>query len=135
EIDDEVVEAAPVDVLEKLPDRRHLHRSPPDNWRTRIRQHECHRHHREVQVGAYPHGQDGFSPDGWPLLLETQHLWDIRPVDIEIEKANLIAAIGESEGKIYRDGRLADSPFAAQYQDYMLDIKFGFRGKPPDPIR
>ena len=89
EVNDQVVKRPPVYVIEELPDYCHLHRPAPNNRRTRIRKQECHRHDSEI-----PGYTDRFHvvfQHGRPLVLDAQHLGNVGPMNVEIEKADLPA--------------------------------------------
>ena len=112
QIDNEVIQLAPVDILEELPDCRILHRTSPDNRACLVGEQERHRNHAEI---AHDHnGVNLLAVHRCQLLiLDAQHLGNIRTVNIHIGDTCRITAVGKRHCKVCGDRTLSHAAFAA----------------------
>ena len=113
----EVVEIAPVGVLEQLLQRLRHHRAAPDHRRIRIDQ-EADRHRLQpVRLERLERLAVGrFGPPG-----DAQHHRLRRAVDVGVEHADLGALGRKRQCEIDGGGRLADAALAARHRDDVLD--------------
>ena len=118
EVDDEVVELAPFDLVEELLHDPVEHGPPHDHGTLGLEQ-EAHRHQLEA-VGLDRH--DPLAHRHRPPLGADQ-VGDRRPVDVGVHQADLRAVGLQAVGDRGGHGRLADAPFARANGDDVLDAR------------
>ncbi len=119
EVDDEVVECAPLDVLGELGDDLVDHRPAPDD-RVVLAGQEGHAH----QFHAVLFGRNERLVLGCTRrLVGVDHPRHVRAVHVRIEEADARAELGESCREVDRDGRLPDAPLARGDGDDVLDAR------------
>ena len=117
QIDDEVVEFAPIDLLQKLAND--------------LVQHGTAHHHglvarRDVADGD---GLDAVRQVGLDLVVRADHgllrrahhRGDIGAVDVCVDQADALAQLGEGDGEVDGDGGFADAAFAGTNSDDLGD--------------
>src|SRR6266446_639485 len=109
EIDDEMVELAPLHAAQKLRDHTMQHGTAPDHGLVAGVE-QAHGDH--FQAGDF-HGDDALVHGGERLLRGAEHDGDVGAVDVGVEEAHLVAELYERERKVDRDGGFADAAFAA----------------------
>mmetsp|Transcript_32810 Transcript_32810/g.83279 ORF Transcript_32810/g.83279 Transcript_32810/m.83279 type:complete len:385 (-) Transcript_32810:114-1268(-) len=114
----QVVQLAPVHVLEELLDQPVLARSAPDDRLVRVGQHEADGH--DGQVVLHVHGRPAHSALVHLLPLQPQHLGYTGPADVDVEQAHLLALRCERKRELRRERRLAHPALARQHQDLVL---------------
>ena len=108
QIDDEVIELAPFDLLQELADDLVQHRSTHHEWLVA---------RRDVADGD---GLDAVRVVGLDLVISANtgrlrrahHQWDIGSVDIGVDEADAVAELGKRDGEVDSDGGFADAAFA-----------------------
>lgn len=119
-VDDEVIQLAPLDVLEELLDQAVLLGAAPDDGVVAVGKHELDAH--DCQVFRNPNGTPAGVAHVYRLLLDTHHLGDAGPADVRVHDADLGFGVGgEGVGEHGGEGGFADSALAAQNEDLVLD--------------
>ena len=119
QVDDEVVELAPLDVAQELLDRATDERPAPHDGLA-VRDEELDRdrldavalERRDLVVGA-----------GLGLALDAHHQRDVRARDVAVEQADAGARLGEGHGEVDADRALADAALAGRDGDDVLDAR------------
>ena len=122
QVDDQVVDVAPVGVPQELLERLRHHRAPPDHGSVDVD--EKPDRHRLHAVGLERFERLavlGFGPAG-----DAKHGRLRGPIDIRVEHAHLRALGGERQREVHRRRRLADAAFAAGNRDDVLDARYQF---------
>ena len=108
-VDDQEVELAPLHLLEELADDLVQHRSA---------------HHQRLVAGRDQPDRDelhavrqdrldAIVSNDVRLPCRSEHRRHVRPVDVSVDQADLMAQLGQCDRQIHRDGGLADSALAA----------------------
>ncbi len=117
EVDEEVVELAPGDLLEELADDLVEHGAAHDHGLVAGRD-EADGDELDAVGGDGLHevvGDDGGLAGG------AEHGGDVGAVDVGVDEADAVAELGERDGEIDGDGGFADAAFAGADGDDVLD--------------
>ena len=117
-VDDQHVEFAPHDLAQELVQRRDHHRSAPDHRRALVDQ-EADRHHLDAE--AFERNEPLAVRRYARLGIEAEQLGHGRPEQVGVENADGKSELGEADGEIAGDGRLAHSALAGGDRDDVLD--------------
>ena len=132
QVDDEVVEIAPVDVAQELLDRAADERAAPDD-RLALRDEEL---DRDALHAVALERRDLVVRAGLRLALDAEHHRDVRAGDVGVEQADRGAGLGERDREVDADGALADAALAGPDRDDVLDVRQELLGlprrRPPD---
>ena len=69
---------------------------------------------------------DGMGEHSRSLIFNTQHLWNVGAMEVQIEQADLLTMVGKGERQVYRDGGFSHSAFSAQHEDDVFHINLRF---------
>ena len=128
-VDDEIVEFAPFDIRDELLDGALLHGATPDDGIVVAMKEEgdgddgdaCGMDGNDFVVFCFRHG-----------VLKLQHGGNRRAVQIDVEQTDLVPFHGEADGEIDGACAFANTAFAREHDDFMLDFGElfgnGFRG-------
>src|SRR5579883_2181132 len=118
EVDEEVIEFAPVDAAQELLDDAVEHRATPDQGLVAGVQ-ESHRHYAHAVLFER---LDAFA-NRVRRGANAHHERDVGAVDVGIEQANLVASTRERDGEVDRDGGFAYTAFTGSDRDQVLDAR------------
>ena len=122
QIDDEVIDSAPVGVAQKLGQRLRHHRPPPDHRLILVHQ-IAHRH------GAQTMAHDGRQPPVWTRLGRAAHIAQharlTGAVQVGVQQADARAIGRERQGQVHGGGRFAHAALAGGDCQYPADIRYG----------
>src|SRR5579859_1838318 len=116
QVDDEVVELAPLDVAQELLDRRVDERPPPDDRRV-AGQEVLDAHHRDAMADDRVDAPAGAGDVG---AAGTHHERDVRSGDVGVEQANPGTIAGQADREVDGDRGLADASLARCHRDRVL---------------
>ena len=119
QVDDEVVELAPLDVAQELLDRAADERPAPDD-RLALRNEEL---DRDALHAVPLERRDLVVRAGHRLALDAEHHRDVRAGDVGVEQADRRARLGERHGEVDADRALADAALAGRDRDDVLDAR------------
>ena len=120
-VDDQDVQAAPVDVAQHLGQGALHHGAAPDH-RCFLVDHETDRHHLDPVID---HGIERLAVRGVRLARDRHHPRHRRPVDIGIEQADRPAERRHGHGQVGCRRRLADPALARGHRDNVVDAVEG----------
>ena len=115
-VDDEVVDLAPVRVLQQLLERLRDHRAAPDHRRVLV-DHEADRHRLHA---VRLHRLERLAVVGLRAAGDAEHRRLRRPVDVGVEDADGGAFRRQREREVHRGGGLAHAALAARHGDDVL---------------
>jgi hypothetical protein len=105
QVDDEIIQFAPINLVEELLDDAMHHRAAPDDRLLRL-DHEAHGH--DLDAGGLER-HELLAADAGFFELQPAHLGDRRAVDVRVEQADLRALAGQTDGGEHGDRRFADA--------------------------
>ena len=118
QVDEQVVQLAPLDVLEELGEGLVEHRPAPDDGGVLVEE-EADRHDLDaVGLGGTILRS---AVDGRALGAEAEHARDGVAPHVRVEHADALALAGQRGGEVGGDGRLADAALAGADADDVLD--------------
>ncbi len=113
EVNEQVIELAPLDAAQELRDDAVEHGAAPDH-RLVAGVEQTHRDH--FHAGDL-HGDDAFIGGGLRLLQSAEHDGDVRAVNVSVHEADFVAEFDEGESEVDCDRGFTDAAFAAGYGD------------------
>ena len=119
QVEQQVLELAPGDVLEELLDRLVQHRAAPDDGRVLLDE-EADRHH--LDAAGRVQRQDLALAVDVGLGVDAEHARDRVAVDVAVEGAGRVAFGGQRRGQVGGHRRLADAALAGGDADHVLDL-------------
>ena len=111
-VDEHEVRLAPVGVGQELLDRLVQHRAAPDH--RLVVGHEV--THGQA-LDAVGRGRDHHVADDDRVMVGPEHLGHREAVDVGVEQPDLVAGLGQRDGQVHRDRRLADAALARRHAD------------------
>ena len=119
QVEQQVLQLAPGDVLEELLDRLVEHRPAPDDGGVLLDE-EADRHHLDPAGGLQR--QDLALGVDLRLAVDAEHARDRVAVDVAVEGAGRVAFGGQRRGQVGGHRRLADAALAGGDADHVLDL-------------
>ena len=107
-VDDQIIEIAPVDLFEKLPDDIGLYGSAPDDWV--IGAGRCKGNACRLQVGQDMDRLDAIAGPAEAFSLGPEHLGDVRAVQVDVKYTCLPACLGQRIGQVNGNGFFPTPP-------------------------
>lgn len=120
QVDQEIVEFAPMRILDKLLDSIGSHAATPDDRLLGIDEETDRKHAYAVLLDGLDQRASVLLDRHGTAVLGMEHLRHGRTVDIGIQQAYAIAAIGQGDSQIGRHGGLTDAALATMDSYYML---------------
>ena len=111
-VDEHEVRLAPVGIGEELLNRLVQHRTPPDD-RLVVRHEVAHGEALDPVRRCRDH--DVAQDDR--VVVGPEHLGDREAIDVGVEQADAVAGLGQGDGEVHRDRRLADAALARRHPD------------------
>ena len=119
QVEQQVLQLAPGDVLEELLDRLVEHRAAPDDGRVLLDE-EADRHH--LDAAGRVQRQDLALAVDLGFAVDAEHARDRVAVDVAVEGAGRVAFGGQRRGQVGGHRRLADAALAGGDADHVLDL-------------
>jgi hypothetical protein len=133
QVDDQVVQLAPVDVGEELVDRLVQHGPAPDDGGVLLDK-EADRHDLDRAVGQRRH--DGALAGDHRALVDAEHAWDRIAPNVGIEDPDVLALLPQGGGQVGTQRRLADTALARGHAEDRPDLGQRALGqrRPAEPL-
>ena len=119
EIDDEVIEVAPLHVANELLNRPEFDGAAPHHGGVVVIKQESHRDdlHAEVALG----GMDAPFFDVEASTVKSHHFGHVWTGDVDVEDAHLVPLLSQGEGQSGGDGGLPNAAFPREHHDLVFD--------------
>jgi hypothetical protein len=130
QVDQQVVECAPVDVLQELLDRLVEHRAAPDHCGVVVDE-EADRH--DLDSAGRVDRQDLARLRNARAPRHAQHARDAVTPDVGVEGGRGVPLEREGGREVRGHGRLAHTPLTGRYADHVLDLRERAFGEPVAP--
>ncbi len=124
EIDDEVVECAPIDFREEFTDHAHFERTAPNDRGVRRLEEEFHGDGEDVE-GTEDGFESGVAADHAGAF-EAEHLGNVGSGDIGVEYADNVTFPSEGGGEVDGNSGLADTAFTGENDNFVFHVPHFF---------
>ena len=127
QVNHQVIEVTPVEILQKLLDSAVDHRSAPDD-RLAFIQEKANRD--QLDAVAHDRLDRAIATGDLGLFLDAHHQRHVRPVDVGVQQTDACARLRQGHGQVDAGGALADAAFARGDGDHILDPRDEWRARP-----
>jgi hypothetical protein len=69
---------------------------------------------------------EGMRKHSRPLVFNTQHLGDVRAMEIQVKQADIFTMVCKGEREVYRDRGFSHTALPAEHEDNVFNINLCF---------